>query len=325
MALLGTASVSRKLAMMKIPEPRPGETPRTLAAETYLKALGRLLLYVAAFPILVLGLGIAGNIPPLVTLVGIFWAIATVGLLAVASPLGILIEVLVGGVKGSGERYVKAGLLLLLTELTFTLFVAVFPIKRNPLAIPILIVAAAILAVLAALGTKTPFTKKVIGAFATTQFILFTLSLVFPQSFLALGTLKDKIDKGVGGILTRELRTQKQLPSPTYPICPGAEGLPIILGQERNNREAKLRLEPHCLSREVLAKDEVGVALSVEPGNWYEYHFVDGTVVRFRKDEKFNFARPRYPRFRLRGTGLARLEAKLWGEPDEPGEKWNVP
>ena len=129
---------------------RAAEIAKQLAplAALYLRALGWLMLAVLAFPLPLLILGIAGNLGWLVSIVGIFWALATFLLLFIAAPLGILIEAVLGSVKGSGRRYVQLALGILCVELTFALFVTVVPVGANWGIIPLLIVAAGILGIL---------------------------------------------------------------------------------------------------------------------------------------------------------------------------------
>lgn len=172
--------------------------PRT-DMQVYLIGLRRLAIIAIIFPIPILILGILGHWVAVISTAGLLWAIFTIILLTLATPIGLLLEATVGGMKDSGKRYVNLVLGVLLTELVFTLFVAVVPINNNPNALPIVILAAAILGILGVTGTKTMATKKRIGTIAGLVLIIFTFSFFFPQTFQCLQGIRERVDNEVAG------------------------------------------------------------------------------------------------------------------------------
>ncbi|MBT9171615.1 MAG: hypothetical protein DDT18_02003 [Actinobacteria bacterium] len=102
------------------------------------------------------------------------------------SPIGILIESLTGGIKGSGQRYIKWVSGILLIGLCISLFASLIPIKENLSELPLLIVAAIILSLL----NVWFFRRKVIASIVSVIFIALILSFYFPTTF---ETLKEKI------------------------------------------------------------------------------------------------------------------------------------
>jgi hypothetical protein len=84
-----------------------------------------------------------------------------------------------------------------MVELTFTLFASVVPIENTLAAIPIAIISAPLLGVLAGLGVKTRFTKNVI-AFSTANVLLFfILSCFLPKTSHAVKLLRADIDEWI--------------------------------------------------------------------------------------------------------------------------------
>lgn len=207
LAITGMAGVTRRIAFMQKPTPKPppsadiSETlwSRVQAGKTYLKALFKLVLYCSLFPLPILALGMVSKIGWLVAIVGIFWALCTLILLVLATPVGFLIEVILGGIKGIGTRYVRFSLSVLLIELLFSLFVSVVPIHNNPAAIPIVILASAALGILGALGIETPMSQRVIAILVTTIFIIFTFSFFFPQTFKTFTDKGKELDSIMSG------------------------------------------------------------------------------------------------------------------------------
>ena len=193
--LTDATEVARRLSLQGKPE-------GTTRLEVYKRALIRLGIAVLIFPILIVIVGLIGNLGWLVAIIGIFWSLATVILLALAAPIGIILEAIIGrSIRGSGARYYKLCLGILLSELAFTLFRAVVPINNNPAAVPIVAVSAAILGILGAMGANTPSIKKIIGAMATITLIFFTFSFFLPKSFKAISNAQTKIDKGIAALI----------------------------------------------------------------------------------------------------------------------------
>jgi hypothetical protein len=109
--------------------------------------------------------------------------------MALSTPLGLIVESLAGGIKGSGERYIKLMSTVLVTELFMALFVSVVPIRNNLAALPVIIVASLILSLLG--KPKTGFMTGAAGILL----VLFTLSFFFPNSFKVIRRIPVKVDK----------------------------------------------------------------------------------------------------------------------------------
>lgn len=182
--------------------------------EVYFAGLRRMALITILLPVPVLILGIITGLGWLTALIGIFWAICTLGLLLIAAPLGLLIEALLNTIKGvalkeTGQKYVKIVLGIYLIELTFTLFVSVVPIGNNLAAIPVVIIAATLLGILGATGTKTALTKKLIGGLTTVILIILTLSFFFPLTFKEGKKMREKMDKSIAAVLGGQVMAPK--------------------------------------------------------------------------------------------------------------------
>lgn len=201
-------------------------------AQVYLAGLRRLALICLFVPLPILGIGIIKGSGTIVALVGIFWAVCTLLLSALGGILPFLIEVLrkiaaglpieklkkvADGLEGVGQRYVRFVQWVLLTELVFTLLVAVFPIQNNLKALPIMAIGAAVLGILTLLGEKAVITKKLIRVFATIVLVGFTFSFFLPQSFKGLEVARGKTDEKISGIVSGERPLFPPKPAPYVP------------------------------------------------------------------------------------------------------------
>lgn len=162
-------------------------------ATLYIKGLLFLALIVIFSPIPFLIIGILGDWRWLIALTGLWWAFWTFLLLLASSPIGILIESLIGGIKGSGQRFVKWVSGILLTGLGISLFASIIPIRTNLAMLPMLIVAAIILGIL----NVWLFSRKVITPLVSIIFITLILSFFFPTTFETLGKKISDIDISV--------------------------------------------------------------------------------------------------------------------------------
>ena len=146
--LTDASEVARRLSLQGDPD---GKT----RLEVYKRSLKRIGLVVMVLPLVMLIVGLMGNMGWLVASIGIFWSLVTIIFLGLAAPIGVILEVVLGGsIRGSGSRYFKLCLGILLAELTFTLFRSVVPISNNPKAVPIVTLCAFILGVLGAMGAN---------------------------------------------------------------------------------------------------------------------------------------------------------------------------
>lgn len=156
----------------------------------YTKVLLWLALIAILSPIPFLIIGIALDLRWLIALTGIWWALWTFLLLIIVSPFGVPIESFTGGIKGSGQRYIKWVSGIILTGLCISLFASLIPIKENLSTIPFLVLAAIILGIL----NVWFFSRKVISFLVSIIFIVLILSFYFPTTFKILGEKISDID-----------------------------------------------------------------------------------------------------------------------------------
>ncbi len=159
-------------------------------AKLYTKGLLWLSMIAVLSPIPFLIIGITLDLRWLIALTGIWWALWTFLLLLMALPIGILIESLTGGIKGSGQRYIKLVTGILIVGLCISLFTSIIPVKANLAMLPLLIVAAIILGLLNA----WLFSRKVITPLVSIIFIALLLSFFFPSTFETLGLKISDVD-----------------------------------------------------------------------------------------------------------------------------------
>jgi hypothetical protein len=163
-------------------------------ANLYIKGLILLALISILSPIPFLIIAIIGDWRWLIALTGLWWALWAFLLLVAAVPIGILIESLTGGIKGSGQRYIKLISGILLIGLCISLFGSVIPIKANLSMFPLLIVAAVILGIL----NIWMFSRKVIAPLVSIIFIALILSFYLPTTFETLGEKISDMDISMG-------------------------------------------------------------------------------------------------------------------------------
>ncbi|MEO0266391.1 MAG: hypothetical protein ABIM43_07300 [candidate division WOR-3 bacterium] len=156
----------------------------------YLKGLVFWALIAILSPIPFLILGIIGGWRWLSALSGILWAVWAFFLLVWALPIGVLIEILTGGIKGSGQRYIRWVSGVIVVGLCISLYASIVPIKANLPMFFVLIVGSLILGILNA----WIFSRKVITTVVSIIFVLLTLSFFFPMSFETLGEKISEID-----------------------------------------------------------------------------------------------------------------------------------
>lgn len=193
--MTGVADVTQVLTLIN--------THNKTRMEIYGAGLKRMAIIAILLPIPLLIVSVITRIYWLTAWVGIFWAITSVLLLLLITPIGLLIEVVSGGVKGSGTRYINFVLGILLSELCITIFLVIVPIKNNYAVLPILIILAAILGIIGAIGANNSiFTKRLITTLATLLFIVLILSLFFPNLSRYTAIKAGKIDPEITKLLT---------------------------------------------------------------------------------------------------------------------------
>lgn len=155
-------------------------------AQYYIKGLIVLALVSIFPPFLLLIIGILCGWNWLTALTGLWWAFCSFLLLLAVSPIGLLIETLTSGVKGSGQRYIKRASNIFLGGLCVSLFASLIPVKTNISMLPLLILSAIIPAVL----NVWFFKRKIIAPIVSVIFIAIILSFFFPSGF---ESIKEKV------------------------------------------------------------------------------------------------------------------------------------
>lgn len=163
-------------------------------SKIYLKALVRMFLIAVIVPLTLFLFGAIFDLRWIIALSGIFGAIAMLALLILATPLGILIETVLNGPSGSGQRYVRGASGILLFILCFSFFGSLLPISQNLPTIPLLIVGALILSLL----NTWLFRREIVGFIVGLIFLGLVLSFYFPLTFSDFGQKISDLDFYVG-------------------------------------------------------------------------------------------------------------------------------
>lgn len=184
-ALTKGTDVARSLAFMRRPN---FDATR---GDVYLRALWRLILVCLVIPLPLIMFGFIGGAfgKIAVPIAVVLWSIVTIALALAASPLGLLVDALRGGVAGAGERYVRFVGNILFIEYSIAFLVTMIPLRNNPGGAPLLLVTL-ILLVLAGV-----FTKQWIVKMAITALPLLLLSFFSPRIFQAVNTLVASLEE----------------------------------------------------------------------------------------------------------------------------------
>jgi len=197
-ATSGTAYLAKMVSLRPSPKVTPGVDPIVAALQDYGHSLKVLATIAILTPLPIFILGICLDKAWITASAGI-WCALWLGIIALtSSPLGILIEAITGGIKGSATRYVSLVKNALYVELAVTLLVAVLPIRNNLAAIPVIIVAAAVLLLLG----NTGMFKKVITKVALATVVFLTLSFIFPWIPSAAKKGMDKVNVTAGNVIS---------------------------------------------------------------------------------------------------------------------------
>ncbi|MEK7542911.1 MAG: hypothetical protein AAB503_01215 [Patescibacteria group bacterium] len=157
--------LTRKLAFVGKPNGRS-------VGHVYLISLLRLGIAFVVIPIVILLFEITIGKGWIVLIGRTLWVVCTVFLALAMFPIGVLVTALLGKPKDSVKKYVNLIGSVLLFELSFALFVIIIPIQNNPDAIPVFLLAAAII-------TLAGYSAKlVIGLVKTTAWLVLLVSLL---------------------------------------------------------------------------------------------------------------------------------------------------
>ncbi len=186
--------------------------------EVYLASLRRVALVVVLVPLPLLLFGVLPLVgAPLAAIAGLFWVAATLLLAFIAAPLGMIVDAALVATgrnkeRGLGARYVNLVLWTLLVESSVALFMSVMPLWRRPLAIPVLFLAAGVLAILGFLGKGGDEFRKWSRRLAVVVFAGLIISLFFPEATSALGNVRRGIDHGLAQVFRGEVQLSPSSP-----------------------------------------------------------------------------------------------------------------
>lgn len=181
------ADISRRIALMPQPAFVVGMSQEEQHFTMYQRALVRLLMYVALFPLPILVFGVIGGFGWLVATAALFWAIPTIALLVVATPLGIVWNVFSGRSEndGLGKRYVRFALSILYGEMALALLLIVVPVRNHLSALPIVLLCAVMIGIGRYLQGK--FAKNIVYSAASVTMTVLILSFYAPRTYGVLG------------------------------------------------------------------------------------------------------------------------------------------
>lgn len=160
-------------------------------AAKYLISLALMLLVVVFAPAIFTIPGILLGSKTLIVIGGSMRALFTAVLAMLAAPIGILLEMLIRGRTGGGERYVKFVVAICVSELFFTLVVCFVPLRNNADMIAPFILGALILGFLNA----WLFQPKIVASVTGIIFVGIIASFFFPFSSGKIGADIGKIDR----------------------------------------------------------------------------------------------------------------------------------
>lgn len=271
------SDIARKIALIRDAE--EGES----SIQLYLRSLRRVAGVVVLCPVPILATAIIGDLGIVVALIGMFWGVATLALMFLIAPLGLLFEALTGGIVGSGARYARFVLTILMVELTFTLFASVVPIQNNLAMVPIALVASSLLGVLTGLGVKTRFTKKIIAFSTANVLTFFILSCFLPETSIAIKSVRTNIDHWIANKIHNEQPARVReyaAPAPRY-YPPREQSTPTYQeNAPQNKKMTRTKIEASTLHASLASSEPIipSVAYTVSTYGLIELALTDDSV-----------------------------------------------
>jgi hypothetical protein len=251
-----------------------------------------------AIPALV---GLVGGWNWLIALAGLLWGFFALLLFIWATPLGILINALLGvlGLQATtqrvGRRYVVYTGTVLLFGMFAALMAALLPWRSNPAAIPLILLAAAILAVAgAAFGTGGVLGRGIVIFVTSLVLVALVTSLIFPRTFSAVSSARAGVDQYLADVISGRDSTG-------LPICAETAETHRLTSE---NPRISFAVHPDCWSGWVSVRTEKKSSFRFykEPnGGFLEVFFWDGTRRMIHQDQSIWFGHVPNAEFRLRG------------------------
>ncbi len=200
-----TSEVARQLAFI-----RSRVSEDETDAEIYFRSVKRLGKIVILIPVPFFIIGVFTSCGPLISLIGLTWALFTVLFATAASPVAVFISSLVEadkkmGVADNVENYMATVKKVLYTELAIAIAFLAIPMDNNPWAVPEL---AVVILFFLLSGTKGKFGKKILNVMASLVAVMVLWSMFSPQSYNNLQSRLRAVDPWVANVIGR---------SPTIP------------------------------------------------------------------------------------------------------------
>ncbi len=331
---------------------KPAFVPRNSGNvyEVWGRSVTRLALISALLPIPIVAIGAILGWSTIVAWIGVFWMIWTAifGLTTFLPivPPAALVDLLFRGTtptvpgtspgtrtEGSEERWLvtkfwRFFFWVFLAEATVAQYISVFKLAKSPSIVPLAILAALALAMVAGINRKGATFRKLATFFAAMVLIICTLVFAAPKGSPVLDNFKSGVSRGseriLGGIGHAAsldwLDTKNEKPAGAlaqYPFCAGAEKGKL----EVKNENATYYLDdlhPDCWSERISLPP--GISFRIEPDvpGSIEYWFWNGTRALAHKDQPLWMGDIPHSIFRLRADGPASLIIEV---PDEEPEE----
>lgn len=176
--------------------------------KSYQKSLLILLLVMIFPPMILIWLGISSDSKCFIVIGGTWRAICTLFLLVAITPFGIVLEIVMNGISGSGRRYVRFISGCFIGELIFTLVLCFIPIKNNPQMFPPLVLASFLFGLIGAFKTSRQTASAIVGI----MLFLILSSFFFPNTFMSVREKIDDLDIGQPQLIKispRDLKEEK--------------------------------------------------------------------------------------------------------------------
>lgn len=272
-------------------------------AEQYLRILLLLAGLTILGPAIPALIGLVGGWSWLVALAGLLWGVSALLLFVLAAPLGILINALLGvlglqaTVPRAGRRYIVYTGTVLLFGMFAALMAALLPWRSNPAAIPLILLAAAILAVAgAAFGTGGVLGRGMVIFVTSLVLVALVMSLFLPRTFSSILNARVGLDQYFADVIERK-------DSAGFPICAEtAETHRLTI----ENPRISFAVHPDCWSGwvSIRTSQKSSFRFYKEPvGGFLEIRFWDGTRRMIHENQSVWFGHIPRAEFRLRGSG----------------------
>jgi len=272
-------------------------------AEQYLRVLlllAGVTIFLPAIPALI---GLIGGWGWLIALAGLLWGISALLLFILAAPLGIFINGVLGvlGLQATtpraGRRYIVYTGTVLLFGMFFALMAALLPWRSNPAAIPLILLAAAILAVAGAVwGTGGILGRGVVIFVTSLVLVTLVISLFLPRTFSAISSARAGVDQYLADVIEGK-------DSAGLPICAETAEAHRLTSE---NPRISFVVHPDCWSGWVSIRTEKKSSFRFykEPNEGFlEVRFWDGTRRLIHENQSIWFGHVPRSEFRLRGSG----------------------